>query len=137
MIFIWNLQNFVQKICQLLPLIIYLIFWIFVRKIYIEITKNKDMVELIPPLVQGDTGIAKKIISDENPQALGSIFFIPFWTFCRGARLQYRLARLGPVPHFDICIGSGHPSSCCTARSTAFCIGRGHCFFHRCRIHHQ
>ena len=34
------------------------------RKIYIE--KTKDIVEHLPPLVQGDTGIAKRIIPDEK-----------------------------------------------------------------------
>ncbi|MCF6248696.1 MAG: DNA topoisomerase III [Desulfobacula sp.] len=36
------------------------------RKIYIEKTKQKDIVELVPPLVQGDTGIAERIMSDEK-----------------------------------------------------------------------
>ncbi len=36
------------------------------RKIYLEKIKNKDNVEHIPPLVQGDNGIAKRIISDEK-----------------------------------------------------------------------
>jgi DNA topoisomerase-3 len=36
------------------------------RKIYIEKTKDKDIVEHLPPLIQGDTGIAKKIMSDEK-----------------------------------------------------------------------
>ncbi|MCD4722375.1 MAG: DNA topoisomerase 3 [Desulfobacula sp.] len=36
------------------------------RSVYIEKTKDKDIVEHIPALVQGDTGIAKKIMSDEK-----------------------------------------------------------------------
>jgi len=36
------------------------------RKVYIEKIKEKDIVENIPPLVQGDTGNAEKIIADEK-----------------------------------------------------------------------
>jgi DNA topoisomerase III len=36
------------------------------REVYIEKTKDKNTVKNIPPLVQGDTGTAKKIISDEK-----------------------------------------------------------------------
>jgi len=36
------------------------------RSVYLEKTKDKDIVEHIPPLVRGDTGIAKKIMSDEK-----------------------------------------------------------------------
>ncbi len=36
------------------------------RKIYQEKTKEKDVVEVIPPLVKGDTGAAEKIMSEEK-----------------------------------------------------------------------
>jgi len=36
------------------------------RKIYQEKTKEKDVVEVIPPLVKGDTGLAEKITSEEK-----------------------------------------------------------------------
>ncbi|MBU1340836.1 MAG: hypothetical protein KKD66_04300, partial [Proteobacteria bacterium] len=39
------------------------------RKVYIEKIKEKDMAEIIPPLVQGDTGIAQEIVPHEKQTA--------------------------------------------------------------------